>query len=82
MRSTKLRRSLCLALMAATLALSNAAAAAADEAAVKQGMPLKYPDVRVEAVAKMPIAGPYQAFAGGEVRYVDADLNFMIVKAA
>lgn len=36
MRSTKLRRSLCLALLAATLALSNAAAAAADEAAVKR----------------------------------------------
>ncbi len=77
---TQLRRSLCLALTAASILLSSAAAA--DEAAVKQAMQTKYPDVKVESVAKTPIAGLYEVFAGGELFYVDADVNFMFVRGS
>lgn len=77
---TKLPGSLCLALTAASLLLSNAAVATADEGAVKRAMQVKYPDVQVESVAKTPMTGIYELFAGGEIFYVDADVNFMIVK--
>ena len=75
---TNLRSSLCSALMAASVLLSSVAAA--DEATVKQAMQRKYPDVKVESVAKTPIAGLYEVFAGGELFYVDADVNFMFVR--
>ena len=34
----------------------------------------------VETVVKTPMAGIYEAFAGGEIFYVDRDVKFMIVK--
>jgi thiol:disulfide interchange protein DsbC len=82
MMFAKLRRSLGLALMAATVLLSNAAAAATDEAAVKRALLQKYPDIQIEALARTPMAGLYEVFAGGEIFYVDADVNFMIVKGS
>lgn len=77
---TKLRGSLWLSLMAASLLFCDAAAATADEAAVKRAVQLKFPDVQVESVAKTPMPGIYELFAGGEIFYVDADVKFMIVK--
>lgn len=53
--------------------------AAASEADVKQAMQKKYPDVQVESVTKTPLAGIYEVFAGGEVLYVDENVNYMIV---
>jgi thiol:disulfide interchange protein DsbC len=53
--------------------------AAASEATVKQEMQKKYPDVRVDSVAKTPLAGIYEVFAGGEVSYVDENVDYMIV---
>ena len=54
--------------------------AAASEAAVKQAMQKKYPDVQVESVTRTPLAGIYEVFAGGEVLYVDENVNYMIVR--
>lgn len=55
-------------------------ATAASEAAVKQAMQKKYPGVKVESVAKTPITGIYEVFAGGEVLYVDENVNYMIAQ--
>lgn len=62
------------------MALFVSNVAAASEAAVKQAMQKKYPDVQVESIAKTPIAGIYEVFAGGEVLYVDENVNYMIAQ--
>jgi len=69
---TKLRICLYMALLIPSVA-------AASEATVKQTMQKKYPDVQVENVAKTPIAGIYEVFAGGGVFYVDENVNYMIM---
>ena len=61
------------------MALLISGVAVASEAAVKQEMQKKYPGVRVENVAKTPIAGLYEVYAGGEVLYVDENVNYLIV---
>lgn len=61
------------------MALLVSSAAAASEATVKQAMQKKYPDVQVENVAKSPIAGVYEVFAGGGVFYVDENVNYLIM---
>lgn len=53
---------------------------AASEATVKQAMQKKYPNVRVESVAKTPIPGLYEVFAGGEVIYADEKVNYLIAQ--
>ncbi len=53
------------------LALLISGAAAASEAAVKQGMLKNYPGMQVESVTRAPIAGLYEVFAGGEIFYAD-----------
>lgn len=60
-------------------ALLISGTAAASEAAVKQAVQKKYPTVPVENVARTPIAGIYEVFTGGEVLYVDENVNYMIV---
>ena len=84
MISSKLRQWLRQALIAAALMLPTpaiaAAGAGADETAVKQSLQRKYPDLRVEGVAKTPLAGIYEVFADGEIFYVDSDVNFLFVK--
>lgn len=62
------------------LALLIPSVAAASEATVKQAMQKKYPDVQVETVARTPIAGIYEVYAGGTVLYVDENVNYMIVQ--
>lgn len=54
--------------------------ASASEASVKQAMQKKYPNVEVKNVAKTPIAGIYEVFAGGEVLYVDENVNYLIAQ--
>lgn len=62
------------------LALLLPGMAAASEATVKQAMQKKYPGVPVESVARTPIAGIYEVFAGGEVFYADENVNYLIVR--
>ncbi len=62
------------------MALLISSVAAASEAAVKQAMQKKYPEIQVESVTKTPLAGIYEVFAGGEVLYVDENVNYMIVR--
>jgi thiol:disulfide interchange protein DsbC len=69
----KLRIYLCMALLIPGVA-------AAGEATVKQAMQKKYPAVQVESIAKTPLSGIYEVFAGGEVFYVDENVNHMIVR--
>lgn len=54
--------------------------ASASEASVKQAMQKKYPNVEVKNVARTPIAGIYEVFAGGEVLYVDENVNYLIAQ--
>lgn len=69
----RLRTCLCIALLAS-------GAAAASEATVKREMQRKYPEIPVESVAKTPIAGIYEVFAGGEIFYTDENVNYLIVR--
>lgn len=62
------------------MALLIPGVAAASEAAVKQAMLKNYPGMQVESVTKAPIAGLYEVFAGGEIFYVDENVNFLIVR--
>ena len=62
------------------LVLAASSVANASEATVKQAMQKRYPDVRVESVARTPIAGLYEVYARGEVFYVDENVNYMIVR--
>ncbi len=62
------------------MALLISSVAAASEAAVKQAMQKKYPEIQIENVTKTPLAGIYEVFAGGEVLYVDENVNYMIVR--
>lgn len=70
---TLLRIYLCMALFAS-------GPAAASETAVKLAMQKRYPDVRVESVARTPVAGLYEVYARGEVFYVDESASYMIVR--
>lgn len=70
---TKLRVCLSMALLVPSVA-------AASEATVKQAMQTKYPGIPVESVARSPIAGLYEVFAGGDILYVDENVNYMIVQ--
>ena len=63
-----------------SMALLIPGVAAAGEATVKQAMQKKYPAVQVESIAKTPLSGIYEVFAGGEVFYVDENVNHMIVR--
>ncbi len=60
--------------------LSISCAAVASETTVKRAMQKKFPDVRIESVAKTPMAGIYEVFAGGEVLYVDENASYLIVR--
>ena len=71
---THLRIALCTAVLLAS------SIASASEATVKQAVEKKYPGVRVENVARTPIAGLYEVYARGEVFYVDENVNYMIVR--
>ena len=69
----KLRIWLCVVLIAPTVA-------AASEAAVKQTMQKKYPNIQVQSVARTPLPGIFEVFSGGDIFYVDENVNFMFVE--
>lgn len=54
-------------------------AATASEAAVKQVLRNKYPNVQVESVTKTPMPGVYEIYADGEILYVDEKASYLIV---
>jgi thiol:disulfide interchange protein DsbC len=54
-------------------------AAVASEETVKKAMQKRYPDVSVESVARTPLPGIYEVFAGGGVFYVDENVNYLIM---
>jgi thiol:disulfide interchange protein DsbC len=60
-------------------ALVISTAAAASEATVKRLVEKKHPGVQVESVARTPIPGIYEVFSGGEILYVDENVNYLIV---
>jgi thiol:disulfide interchange protein DsbC len=55
------------------------AAVMASEAAVKQALQTRYPNVQVENVTKTPMPGVYEIYADGEILYVDEKANHLIV---
>lgn len=55
------------------------AAAMASEAAVRQALQTRYPNVQVESVTKTPMPGIYEIYADGEILYVDEKANHLIV---
>ncbi|HSN38995.1 MAG TPA: DsbC family protein [Burkholderiales bacterium] len=61
-------------LTAATLA---APAAGADETAVRQEFQVKFPDMKVETVNKMPFPGIYEVLFNGQVVYTDEKVTFL-----
>jgi thiol:disulfide interchange protein DsbC len=61
------------------LSMLLSTAAAANEAAVKKAMQKKYPDIPVENVAKTPLPGIYEIYAGGQILYADENVNYLIV---
>lgn len=62
------------------IAMSLSDVAAAREASVKQAMQQKHPGLQVESVVKTPLAGIYEVFAGGEIVYVDENVDHVIVR--
>jgi thiol:disulfide interchange protein DsbC len=56
-------------------------AAAASEATVKAALLKKYPEIAVESVVKTPVAGIYEAFAGGQMIYTDENVSYLFVNA-
>jgi thiol:disulfide interchange protein DsbC len=63
----------------AYLVLLVSSVATANETVVRQEMKKKYPEVQVESVAKTPLPGIYEVYAGGQVLYVDEKVNYLIV---
>ena len=53
--------------------------AGASEATVKTALQAKYPGIVVESVAKMPLAGIYEVFAGGQILYTDENVAYIFV---
>ena len=76
----RLRQRLGLTLTA--IALAWPSVSSADESAVREGLRQKYPEIRVDAVAKTPLNAIYEVFADGEIFYVDADVKFLFVKGS
>ena len=53
--------------------------ACADEASIRAEFSKKYPQAKVESIARTPYLGLYEMLVDGEVLYTDADFNFLIV---
>jgi len=57
-----------------------AAAAHANEAEVRKNMQARYPGIPVESVARTPLPGIYEVYAGGIVIYTDEKVNYLIAE--
>ncbi|MEO8133327.1 MAG: DsbC family protein, partial [Betaproteobacteria bacterium] len=62
-----------------TPAAVRAAAAGPDESDVKRLMQEKYAGLEVVSVTKSPFSGLYEVFAGDQIVYTDAKVNWIIV---
>ena len=58
------------------------AQAGASEATVKAALQNKYPSITVESVVKMPLAGIYEVFAGGQLLYTDENVAYIFVNGS
>ena len=56
------------------------AAAQANEAEVRRNMQARYPGIPVESVARTPLPGIYEVYAGGIVIYTDEKVNYLIAE--
>ena len=56
------------------------AAAQANEAEVRKNMQARYPGIPVESVARTPLPGIYEVYAGGIVIYTDEKVNYLIAE--
>jgi len=56
------------------------AAAQASEAEVRKNMQARYPGIVVESVARTPLPGIYEVYAGGIVLYADEKVNYLIAE--
>ena len=52
---------------------------AASEASVKTAVQKKYPDIQVEKVTKLPLAGMYEVYADGQLIYTDENVAYLFV---
>jgi thiol:disulfide interchange protein DsbC len=62
----------------ALAAAALAAPAHADEAAIRENMKKRYPNVQVASVVRTPIPGIYEVFTGGQIIYTDEKANYLI----
>ena len=54
--------------------------AQANEAEVRKNMQARYPGIPVESVARTPLPGIYEVYAGGIVIYTDEKVNYLIAE--
>ncbi|MGH8620251.1 MAG: DsbC family protein [Burkholderiales bacterium] len=52
--------------------------ALAQEAAIRQALQKKFPEIPVEVVTKSPIAGLWEVYGGGQIFYVDEKVAYVI----
>ena len=52
----------------------------ANEAEVRKNMQARYPGIPVESVARTPLPGIYEVYAGGIVIYTDEKVNYLIAE--
>ena len=62
------------------LAAVLSAGAHADEAEVRKNMQARYPGIPVESVARTPLPGIYEVYAGGIILYTDEKVNYLIAE--
>jgi thiol:disulfide interchange protein DsbC len=53
--------------------------ARADEAAIRQNLTARYPDISVKSVTPSPIAGIYEVFANGQLLYTDDKADYILL---
>jgi thiol:disulfide interchange protein DsbC len=69
-------------LIAGTLLVAGLLSTAvhANEAEVRKNMQARYPGIPVESVARTPLPGIYEVYAGGIVIYTDEKVNYLIAE--
>src|SRR5450631_2465040 len=55
---------------------------AASEASVKTTLQKKYPDIHVEKVNKIPLAGMYEVYADGQLIYTDENVAYLFINGS
>lgn len=60
------------------MAGSGARAQGADETRIRQALQIKFPQMAVESVVRLPFGGLFEVILGGEVIYTDAKADFIL----